>query len=71
MNISCKAQSVGVGGFVRCLEDTPSRCSFAFPLGSAYFCNSYHRFQIAEMYTGMAEANLRKEELDQEAALSG
>jgi len=56
---------------MRCLEETPSRCSFAFQLGSAYFCNAYHHVQIVKMSSRTAESNRRKEALDQEEALSG
>jgi hypothetical protein len=71
MNVPCKAQSVGISGFVRCLEETPSRCSFAFPLGSAHFCISQYRLQIAKMSTGMAQAKPTREALEQAVALSG
>jgi hypothetical protein len=36
----CKQQAVGINHFVRCLEENPSQCSYAVPLGSAYFCQS-------------------------------
>jgi len=71
MNVPCKAQSVGVSGFVRCLEETPSRCSFAFPVGSAHFCSSRYRLQKAKISTGMAQAKPAREALEQAVAFSG
>jgi len=38
--IVCKGQYVGINHFVRCLEEKPSKCPFAVPLGGAYFCQS-------------------------------
>ncbi len=40
MDFCCKAQLVGIDHFVRCLEEPPSRCSFAVVLGSASLCQS-------------------------------
>jgi len=71
MNVPCKAQSVGVSGFVRCLGEASSRCTFAFRVGSAYFCNDPRRLQIVKMSTGMAKADLTREALEEAAALSG
>jgi len=65
MKALCKAQNVGVNQFVRCLEDAPSKCSFAFSLGSAHFCNSPHRFQIAILSDRMTETNQKGEAGDQ------
>ncbi len=48
MNFHCKAQFIGIYQFVRCLEDSTSRCSFAIPLGSAYLCNSPFRLNITK-----------------------
>ncbi len=36
----CKKQDVGIGSFVRCLEEDPQRCKFAVPLGTAYLCEA-------------------------------
>ena len=36
----CKRQDVGIGSFVRCLEEDPQRCKFAVPLGTAYLCEA-------------------------------
>lgn len=71
MNVTCKAQSVGVSGFVRCLGEASLRCSYAFPVGSAYFCKSARRIQIAKMSTGMAKAKSTREALERAVALSG
>ena len=48
MKFNCKAQLVGIEQFVRCLEDFSPRCSFAIPVGTAYFCNSPSRLEIAK-----------------------
>ena len=42
MDFTCKAQYTGIGQFVRCLENKPSKCPFALPLGSTFFCKSPH-----------------------------
>jgi hypothetical protein len=49
MDFSCKAQLVGIGQFTRCLEDAPSKCSYAVPVGSAYFCESPLRVYSAKI----------------------
>ena len=36
----CKRQDVGIGSFVRCLEEYPQGCKFAVPLGTAYLCEA-------------------------------
>ena len=36
----CKRQGVGIGSFVRCLEEDPQGCKFAVPLGTAYLCEA-------------------------------
>lgn len=48
MNFYCRAQSVGIGQFVRCLEDANRKCSYAVPIGSANFCYSPLRPDIAK-----------------------
>lgn len=48
MEFHCKAQFMGIHQFVRCLEDSSLRCSFAIPLGSAFLCNSPFRLDIAK-----------------------
>lgn len=40
INFNCKAQFLRIGQFTRCLEEMPSGCPFAIPVGSAYFCES-------------------------------
>ena len=42
MDFICKSQYTGIGQFVRCLEYKPSKCSFAVPMGSTFFCTSPH-----------------------------
>jgi hypothetical protein len=66
MNVPCKAQSVGISGFVRCLEETPSRCSFAFPLGSAHFCISHYRLQIAKWQPEWLKQNQQEKRLNKQ-----
>ena len=38
MDRKCKKQSIGIGEFVRCIEDDASECPFAVSVGSAFFC---------------------------------
>ena len=48
LKFHCKAQLVGIGQFVRCLEDFSPRCPFAIPIGTAYFCHSPARLDITK-----------------------
>ncbi len=43
MDYKCKKLSIGIGAFVRCLEDGASECPFAVSVGSAVFCTSHYR----------------------------
>ena len=59
MEFLCKAQYVGTGEFVRCLEDLSTRCYFAEPMGSTYFCKSPLRTYLAEKLYGTTPSGLK------------
>ena len=44
----CKARDFGIDDFLECLEDNPSRCSFAFHFGNTYFCQCPLRVYLAK-----------------------
>jgi len=35
----CKAQDVGTGSFLRCMEEDREGCKFLSTVGNAYFCD--------------------------------
>jgi len=43
----CKAEDVGRKSILKCLEENPVNCVFAFPIGQTYFCQCPLRFYIA------------------------
>jgi len=62
---------MGVGQFVRCLEDAPSRCRYAIPLGSSCFCTNPNRLEIAAMAARRAEAHLSTQFIGKADAAGG
>jgi len=49
MDFKCKRLSIGIGEFVRCLEDGASECPFAVSVGSAVFCTSHYRLDTTSI----------------------
>ena len=44
----CKARDFGLDSFLECLEDSPSKCTFALSFGSTYFCQCPLRVYLAK-----------------------
>jgi len=44
----CKARDFGLDNYLECLEEEPSRCSFAVPFGYGYFCQCPLRVYISK-----------------------
>lgn len=44
----CQAEDIGMETFLKCLEEHPLDCIFAFPFGDSYFCSCPLRVHIAK-----------------------
>ena len=44
----CRAKDFGLEKYLECLEDTPSRCVFAFAFGKTHFCKCPLRVYISK-----------------------
>lgn len=55
---------------MRCLEVTPSICPYIFSVGSACFCESPFRLDIAKMSYGMTEQHWGKEVMEETAGMT-
>ena len=58
MNFSCKAQWVGIGQFVRCLEHEPQECDYVAFIGNASFCQSPLRHYLFTKSYEMSSKNV-------------
>ena len=44
----CKARDFGLDSFLECLEDSPSRCTFALSFGRSYLCQCPLRVYLSK-----------------------
>ena len=44
----CKAEDIGLEGFVKCLEENPSMCDHSIPYGYSWYCSCAPRIYIAK-----------------------
>jgi hypothetical protein len=44
----CKAKDFGLDNYLECLEDAPSKCSFALSFGNGHFCQCPLRVFLAK-----------------------
>ena len=44
----CKARDFGLDSFLECLEESPSKCTFALSFGSTYFCQCPLRVYLSK-----------------------
>jgi hypothetical protein len=44
---SCKAEDIGLGSFVKCLEKEPHSCPFSVPYADSYYCKCFPRVYMA------------------------
>ncbi len=42
----CRAQTMGMGEFAKCLVEHPDRCRFALPFGYGFLCRHPDREEI-------------------------
>jgi len=46
----CKAQDIGMGQALLCLEKDPQECSFSLPFGQTHYCKCPLRVYIAKRF---------------------
>lgn len=44
----CRARSIGIEGYIDCLEEEAEKCEFSLPFGEGYFCKCPVRIYIAQ-----------------------
>jgi hypothetical protein len=47
MGFTCKAEDVGLGSFVKCLENENGACPFSMPYADSNYCKCFARIYMA------------------------